>query len=148
MKNFAIAVALVAALTAATLSTAEAQGKNHRDGAHRQGHASMQHRANPRKFQHALDRRQARQRARIRNGRHTGTLNRKELARLRHGQKRIRRMERRLGADGHYTRYERRYLKGAIKRLSKQIWRLKHNYRTGRHGIRKHQRFQQHFRHP
>ena len=68
MKNFRIALAVIAALTLGALETAEAQNKGRCHGAHKQKHASMQHTASSRKFQHAVDRRQARQHLRIRQG--------------------------------------------------------------------------------
>jgi hypothetical protein len=60
MKNLAVALTAIAALTMGVLTTADAQGKGRRDGAHRQGHPSMQHRAGPRKFAHTVDRRHVR----------------------------------------------------------------------------------------
>ncbi len=148
MKNLAIALAIVAALTVTTLPAADAQSKGRRDGAFAQRHAPAQHRAGPRRFQHAVDRRQARQHARIRHGWRSGALSRKELSRLRRDQRRIGRLERRFGADGHYSRPERHVLKRALKHSSKRIWRMKHNYRAGRPHFRKHKRFHRHFRRP
>lgn len=140
MKNLHIAVAVIAVLTLGALATAEAQGKGRRDGVHKQRHTLLQHRARSRKFQHAIDRRQGRQHARIRQGWQSGSLNGKELSRLHRNQKRIGRMERRFGADGRYTRHERRLIEGQLDRSSKRIWRMKHNrhawkprYRTHRH---------------
>jgi hypothetical protein len=72
MRNVSIALTVIAALTLGALGTAEAQNKGRRDGAHIPSPAPMQHRASPRKFQHALDRRQARQHARRRVGRALG----------------------------------------------------------------------------
>jgi hypothetical protein len=60
MRNVSIALTVIAALTLGALGTAEAQNKGRRHGAHKQSPASMQHRASRRKFQHAVDRHQAR----------------------------------------------------------------------------------------
>lgn len=147
MKNFAIALAAIAALTMGALSTADAQGKGRRDGAYNQRHASTQHRAGPRQFRRAVDRRQAGQRARIRQGWHSGNLSRKEVSRLRRDQRRIGKLERRSGADGHYTRHERRALKGALDHSSKRIWRMKHNRHGWKGGHRKHKRLHRRFHH-
>lgn len=148
MKNFAIALTAVAALTVTTLPVADAQGKGRRDGAFADRHAQAQHRASPRRFQQTIDRRQARQHTRIRQGRHSGALSRKELSRLRRDQRQIGRLERRFTADGHYSRPERRVLKRALKHSSKRIWRMKHNHRAGRPYYKKHKRFHRHFRRP
>lgn len=151
MKNFAIVIAAIAALVMGPLSSADAQGKGRRDGAQRQRHANVQHRAGPRKFQHAVDRRQAGQRGRIKQGWQAGNLSGREVSRLRRDQRRIGKLERRFGADGHYTRHERRVLKGALDHSSKRIWRMKHNrhgWKRGRgwkHGHRKHRRYHRRF---
>ena len=148
MKNLGIALAVIAALTVGALSTAQAQGKGRRDGVHQQRHTSAQHRAGPRKFRHAVDRRQARQHKRIRQGWRNGSLNRKEMGRLHRNQKRIRKLQRHFGADGHYTRHERRVLRGALDRSSKRIWRMKHNRHAWKPGYRKHRRHRGGFRRP
>ncbi len=148
MKNVSIALTVIAALTLGALGTAEAQNKGRRDGAHKQRPTSMQHRASPRKFQHAVDRRQARQHTRIRQGWQSGRLNRKQVARLHGDQKRIGRMERRFGTDGHYTRLERRLMGRALDRSSKRIWRTKGNRYRAKPGYRKHGHFRRGFRRP
>jgi len=79
-----------------------------------------------------IDRREARQHARIAAGRHSGALTRPEIARLRAGQRHIHRMERRAGRDGIVTRGERRRIERAQDRESRAIYRLKHN---GRHRV-------------
>ena len=127
MRNLSIALTVIAALTLGALGTAEAQNKARRDGAHKQRSTSMQHRASPRKFQHAVDRRQARQHARIRQGWRSGRLNRKQVARLRRNQKQIDKMDRRLRADGHYPRHERRRTGRTLDRSNKRTWRMKGN---------------------
>lgn len=124
MKNLTIALAAVAALTLGAV--ADARERGHRKGVERHGPAPMEHRGNPRKFQHALNRRQARQRNRIRDGWHRGQLNPRQVTRLRRDQKRIAKLERRFGADGHYTRHERRVLNHALDRSGKRIGRMKH----------------------
>jgi hypothetical protein len=76
-----------------------------------------------------IDRREARQHARIASGRHSGALTRPEAARLRAGQRHVHRMERRAGRDGVVTRGERRRIERAQDRQSRAIYRLKHNRR-------------------
>lgn len=141
MRNASIALTMIAALTLGALGTAEAQNKGRRDGAHEQRPTSMQHKASSRKFQHAVDRRQARQHARIRQGWQSGRLNRKQVARLRRNQKHIDKMERRFRADGHYPRHERRRMGRALDRSNKRIWRMKGNRYRAKPGYRKHRHF-------
>lgn len=64
MKNFTIALAVIAALTLGALGTAQARDAGQRHGAHKRSHAIMQHRADTRRFKHAVDRRHVRQHAR------------------------------------------------------------------------------------
>jgi len=115
MRNVSIALTVIAALTLGALGTAEAQNKGRRDGAHKQRSTSMQHRASPRKFQHAVGRRQARQHARIRQGWRSGRLNRKQVARLHRNQRHINKMQRRFRADSYYPR-KHRYFHGDFRR--------------------------------
>ena len=75
-----------------------------------------------------IDRREARQGARIAEGRRSGELTRPEVARLRAGQRQVHRMERRAEADGIVTRGERRRIEQAQDRESRAIHRLKHNH--------------------
>jgi hypothetical protein len=106
MKKFRVLFA-VAALTALTAMTAAA------------------HPATPR-----VDRREARQQARIHDGVRSGELTRGEAARLRAGQRHVRRMECRAKADGVVTMRERASLGHAQNRQSRHIARLKHNGRA------------------
>jgi hypothetical protein len=76
------------------------------------------------------DRREARQHARIVEGRRSGQLTRQEARRLRRGQAHVRRLEHRLKSDKHMTPRERARLQGALNRQSREIWRLKHNARV------------------
>ena len=76
-----------------------------------------------------IDRREARQHARIADGRRSGELTRPELARLRAGQRHVHRMERRAERDGMVTGGERRRIERAQDRESRAIHRLKHNGR-------------------
>lgn len=147
MKHFAIALATIAALALGVSAGADARDKGRRDGAYPQRHASGQQHAHPSKFQHAVDRRQAGQRARIREGWQSGNLNRHEISRLGRDQARIGRLERRFGADGRYTRHERRALKGALDHSSKRIWRMKHNRHGWKHGHGKRYGHYKHHRH-
>jgi hypothetical protein len=77
-----------------------------------------------------VDRRELRQRARIHQGWQSGQLTRGERTRLRAGQRRVHRMERRAKRDGHVNRFERRRLTRAQNHQSRQIYRLKHNRRS------------------
>jgi hypothetical protein len=77
-----------------------------------------------------VDRRQAAQRARIRQGVGSGELTPRETMRLRMGQRHVRRVERRAKADGVVTRGERARLNHAQNRESRRIHRLKHNGRS------------------
>lgn len=83
-----------------------------------------------------IDRRQANQRARINDGRDSGSLTRREMGRLRGDQRRIRHMERHFARDGRIDRWERRALRHAQNRASRRIARAKHNrrYRGNGHG--------------
>jgi hypothetical protein len=76
-----------------------------------------------------VDRREARQELRIRHGWRSGELTRRETARLRAGERHIRRMEWRAKADGRVTPRERARLNRALNRESRAIRRLKHNAR-------------------
>ena len=133
MKIFPIAVALIAAVMLGVVESADARDRGARQGAEKQGRASMQHKADPRSFQRSMDRRQVRQRARIRQGARSGRLSPGEVAHLRGKQKHIRSMERHFGADGRYNRQERRILNHALHGSSKRIWRMK-GKRYRRHG--------------
>ena len=77
-----------------------------------------------------VDRREARQHARIHQGVRSGELTPREAARLRMGQAHIRRMERRDKSDGIVTPRERVQLNRAQNRQSRRIYRLKHNGRS------------------
>ena len=77
-----------------------------------------------------IDRREARQHQRIRQGRRSGELTRGEQVRLRAGQRHIRRMEMRAKRDGRVTPMERRRITRARNRESRRIGRLKHNGRS------------------
>ena len=77
-----------------------------------------------------VDRREARQHARIRQGVRSGQVTPGEAARLRAGQAHVRRVERRAKADGVVTPGERARLNRAQNHQSRKIYRLKHNART------------------
>ena len=76
-----------------------------------------------------VDRREAMQRARIRQGIQSGQLSRGEARSLLHGERRIHRMEWRAKRDGHGSPRERLRLNRALNHQSARIWRLKHNGR-------------------
>lgn len=73
-----------------------------------------------------VNRRQALQHERIVQGMRSGALTMREARRLRRGAAHIRRMERRMKADGRVTRAERMQLQRALDAQSRQIHRLKH----------------------
>jgi hypothetical protein len=77
-----------------------------------------------------VDRREARQHARIHQGVRSGELTRGEAMRLRAGQGHVRRMERRAVSDGRVGPRERARLERAQDRQSRRIYRLKHNARV------------------
>lgn len=87
-----------------------------------------------------VDGRQQVQRERIRDGIASGALDRGEIKRLRKDQRRINRLEERLGADGHYSRRDRRALDRALDRSGKHIARARHGRRGGYGGHRGHRR--------
>ncbi len=76
-----------------------------------------------------IDRREARQHARIRAGWHQGDLTRAEARRLRVGQRHVHRMERRFKADGHLSMRERARIQRVQNHQSRRIWRMRHNGR-------------------
>ena len=77
-----------------------------------------------------IDRRQARQHARIEQGCRRGDLTRAERRHLRAGQRNVRRMEWRAEADGRLDPRERWRIHRALDRQSRAIYRLRHNGRT------------------
>jgi hypothetical protein len=82
------------------------------------------HTATPR-----IDRREARQHARIVQGVRGGELTRGEAARLRMGQRRVHMMERRAKSDGFVSMRERGHITRMQNLQNRRIWRLKHNGR-------------------
>ncbi|MFN8588485.1 MAG: hypothetical protein U0704_11885 [Candidatus Eisenbacteria bacterium] len=77
-----------------------------------------------------VDRREARQAERIREGVRSGELTRGETRQLVQGQRHVHRMEARAKADGVVTPGERARLGHAQNVQSRRIARLKHNDRT------------------
>ena len=74
-----------------------------------------------------VDRREARQQLRIQQGVRSGELSPGEAARLRAGERHIRRAEWRAKSDGVVTPRARVRLNRALNRESRRIYRLKHN---------------------
>ena len=103
-------------------------------------HDSHSHRAlshGDARFLRHVDRRQARQRHRIHEGWKSGELTRKEIKRLRKGQRRIARLKREFRSDGFLSPRERRVVRNALDNASDRIYRKKHNDRyrfVGHHG--------------
>ena len=77
-----------------------------------------------------IDRREARQHARIHEGVVSGEVTRGEAVRLREGQRHVRRMEHRAKSDGLVTPGERARITHAQNRQSRAIHRAKHNARV------------------
>ncbi len=76
------------------------------------------------------DRRQIRQRARVHEGVRDGDLTRQEAAKLRAGQRHVRRLERRAEKDGVVTAEEKARLEKAQDRQSEKIEKEKHDEQT------------------
>jgi len=93
-------------------------------------------RTNHRGFDDRVDRRLDNLRARTRSGWKDGEVTHRELERLRHDQRKIARMDRRFGSDGHYTKHERRKLNKALDRASQRVYRAKHNDRVAQNDRR------------
>ena len=77
-----------------------------------------------------VDRREARQHARIAQGERSGQVTPAEARRLHRGQRHVQRMEGRAKADGVVTPRERARLNHAQNHQSRKIYRAKHNRRT------------------
>ncbi len=77
-----------------------------------------------------IERREAREDNRIRNGAHDGSLTRGETGRLDRGQHRIDRYEARARSDGVVTPHERNRVGDMQNRQSRQIYADRHNDRT------------------
>jgi hypothetical protein len=129
MTNRKLAVALVAMAALGLSGAAQAQSGNGGDGFGKRDRRGEQ-RVAPRGFDHRVDRRQAKQRARIRDGRQDGELTRKEAGRLKREQRHVNRLENRFGSDGRYSPRERRILEKKQDRASRHIKRAKNNDRT------------------
>jgi hypothetical protein len=138
--SYAIIFALLTSLGLANVAGAREHARG--DGV-RQGRPSAGH-APGRGFQNRVQRRQSGQRSQIRRGARSGQLTRSELSRLRRDQKQIARMERHFGADGRYSRHERRVLKRSMKLAGKRIHHATHNRR---HARRSAARRHHHWRH-
>jgi len=74
-----------------------------------------------------VDARQARQEARIEQGRQSGALTGREAARLEAGQAKVARKEARAKADGKVTKKERARLAKAQNKQSRKIAKQKHD---------------------
>jgi len=165
MKKIPLVVAVVAVLAIAQTGAVFARGGDQQDrgnqrrgaavnetgqnrnrgrvGERRRDSAMSGRQERQARFADRVDSRQAKQRARIREGRKSGTLTRGESRRLRRDQKKISRLERRFERDGRFTKRERRILNKAQNRAGKRIFRAKNNNRDrgyrGSWGGRKHQ---------
>ena len=81
-------------------------------------------------FAAGIEQRQRNQQHRIHQGIRSGSVTPGEAARLEREQVRIERMERRLKADGYFTRRDRARVQHRLNRSSRHICRAKHNGRT------------------
>jgi uncharacterized membrane protein YebE (DUF533 family) len=72
-----------------------------------------------------VDQRQANQSARIANGEASGTLSKREAARLKNGQAKVQGMEAAAKADGKVTRAERKAINKEQNKQSRRIQRQK-----------------------
>jgi len=77
-----------------------------------------------------IDRREHRQERRIAQGARSGELTRHEARNLRREERRIRADKRMAMADGRVTPAERRHLRREENRVSRHIYRAKHNDRV------------------
>ena len=75
----------------------------------------------------SVDRREHRQQRRIRHGVRSGSLTRREAARLQTQQARTRRLEAKAKSDGTVNRRERARLQSRENRTSRHIYRQKHD---------------------
>lgn len=74
-----------------------------------------------------IDQRQANQEARIQQGKATGTLSKREAARMEAGQAKVDGMKAAAAADGKVTRSERKAIKKEQNKQSRRIHRQKHD---------------------
>lgn len=165
MKNISIVVAVVTVLAIAQTGVALARGGDQGDRGSQRRDAAVERsdRSGSRqktgerrrdsvvsgrqqrqgRYSAKVDKRQANQRKRIRNGRESGALTRGEVKRLRRDQKKISRLERRFEKDGRIDKRERRILNKAQNRAGNRIFESKHNDRNrgyrGGWGQRRHQ---------
>ena len=77
-----------------------------------------------------INHRQVRQEHRINQGVRSGELTRNEARSLRHGECKIQRDKRMAKADGRVSPAERRHLRHEQNRMSRRIYRAKHNDRV------------------
>ncbi len=82
-----------------------------------------------------VDRRQAKQKKRIREGVRSGEITQHELHRIREQRREVKWLERHFGKDGYYSRGERKRLRKELDKTSRMIARSKHND-AHRHGDR------------
>ncbi|MEK6325427.1 MAG: hypothetical protein AABN33_27620 [Acidobacteriota bacterium] len=75
----------------------------------------------------SIDRREHRQQTRIRRGVRSGSLTRREAARMRRQQARTRAIEARAKSDGRVTARERAHIQRRENRTSRHIYRQRHD---------------------
>ena len=74
-----------------------------------------------------IDQRQANQQARIEQGKATGTLSKREAARMEAGQAKVQGMKQAAAADGKVTRAERKAIQKEQNKQSRRIHSQKHD---------------------
>ncbi len=112
----ALTVAVAALSGAAQAHGGERYGHEHRHG-HHKGDC----------FICTVDKRQAKQKKRIREGVRSGEITQRELHRIREQRREVRWLERHFGEDGYYSRGERKRLVKELDKTSRMIARSKHN---------------------
>jgi hypothetical protein len=78
----------------------------------------------------AIDRRERREQARIRQGVRSGELTRQEVKKLEKEQGRIKAAEFRAKADGNFTPKEKAHVEKKLNQASRDIYRQKHDNQT------------------
>mgnify|MGYP001600748390 FL=1 len=121
MKRLSYLLACVLAGTLGLATVTQAHDNGHQRYYDR-GHAQD-------RFEKRVDRRQARQWARVNKGIDSGAISRGEAKRLFKKQRKIARLEHRFERDGYYSPREKRIMERALDRSSDLIRRAKHNDR-------------------
>ncbi|WP_419635903.1 hypothetical protein [Thiolapillus sp.] len=84
-------------------------------------------------YDNSIERRMNRQQYRIDAGIREGSLTAREVRKLHRAHRRFARLERRLGYDGYWCERDVKRLHRRLDRISRKIYRFKHNRRYNRH---------------